>query len=87
MAYNVTHHGSEKASNKMTAVVGWLIIVAVFVSFSMMLLWPIFRLVRRSHPGSRAVFWAYVGSAAACSVILWYLIPLVVHNIFAKTVH
>jgi hypothetical protein len=70
----------------MTAVVGWLIIVATFIAFSMMLLWPGLRLVRRSHPGSKAVLWVYLASAVVCSVALWYLIPLAVHGIFARTV-
>jgi len=71
----------------MTAVVGWLIIVTAFVAFSMMLLWPAFRLVRRSHPGSKAVLWGYLASAVACSVALWCLIPPAVHGIFGRTVH
>jgi magnesium-transporting ATPase (P-type) len=87
MAYNVPNDAFQQGSSKMTAVVGWLIIVTALISFSMLLLWPGFRLVRRSHPGSKAVFWSYLASAAACSVTLWYLIPLAVHDIFAKTVH
>ena len=70
----------------MTAVVGWLIIVAAFLAVSMMLLWPGFRLVRRSHPGSKAAFWLYLASAVACSVALWYLIPLAVHSVFGRAV-
>jgi hypothetical protein len=69
----------------MTAVVGWLIIVTAFLGFSMMLLWPGFRLVRRSHPGSKAVLWVYLASGVVCSVALWYLIPMAVHSIFART--
>jgi hypothetical protein len=86
MAYNVLHHALQQGSSNMTAVIGWLIIVTAFVSFSMMLLWPGFRLVRRSHPGSKAAFWLYLASAVACSVGLWYLIPVAVHGIFGRTV-
>lgn len=87
MPYNVLHEEHGQARDPMIAVLGWLIIVSAFGSFSMMLLWPVFRLVRRSHPGSRALVLAWVGTAAACSVGLWFLIPVLVHNIFAKTVH
>ncbi|HTV77160.1 MAG TPA: hypothetical protein VMF03_02810 [Steroidobacteraceae bacterium] len=87
MAYNAAHEEHGQARNQMIAVLGWLIIVAAFVSFSMMLLWPVFRLVRRSHPGSKGFVLAWVAAAAACSIGLWFLIPVLVHNIFAKTVH
>jgi hypothetical protein len=71
----------------MTAIIGWLIIVTAFLSFSMMILWPGFRLVRRSHPGSKGVLWGYLGAAVVCSVALWYLIPPVIHGIFARNPH
>ena len=87
MAYNVIQQWICRTCNKMIAVLGWLIIVTAFFSFSMMILWPGFRLVRRSHPGSKAVVCGYVASVVACSVVLWFVIPLAVHGIFARTVH
>jgi len=71
----------------MTAFIGWTIIVAVFWLFSMALLWPAFRLIRRSHPNSWGSLWAYATAAAGCSLVLWYMIPLAVHGIFGRAAH
>jgi hypothetical protein len=66
----------------MTALVGWTIIVLGFGVFSMALLWPVFRLARRHRPGAGGLIWGYVAASAACSVMLWYLIPWAVHGLF-----
>jgi hypothetical protein len=71
----------------MKVFVGWMIIVGVFGSFSMALLWPAFRLLRRSHPQSPGLLWAYVVASGGCGVTLWYVIPLAVYEIFGRTSH
>jgi hypothetical protein len=71
----------------MTAFVGWLILVLGFCAFSMALLWPAFRLIRRSYPNFAALLWAYAAATVGCSIALWYLIPLVVHQLFGRGAH
>jgi hypothetical protein len=71
----------------MTAVVGWTIIVVVLCAISMGFLWPAFRLIRRSHPASGRLLWAYAAATAVCSLALWYLIPLAVHELFGRAAH
>ena len=63
----------------MTAFVGWTIIVVGLGLFSMVLLWPVFRLLRRNRPNGGGLNWAYAAATAGCSVMLWYLIPIAVH--------
>jgi hypothetical protein len=68
----------------MTAFIGWAIIVLGFGLVSMTLLWPIFRLVRRSRAKASGLIWGYAGATAACSIMLWYLVPLAVHALFGR---
>ena len=68
----------------MTAFVGWTIIVLGFGLVSMALLWPLFRLVRRFRPGVAGLRWAYAVATAAFAVMLWYLVPLAVHQLFGR---
>jgi hypothetical protein len=71
----------------MTAIVGWTIIAVVLCSASALLLWPAFRLMRRFHPDSGALRWAFAAATVGCSLALWYLIPLAVHGLFGRVVH
>jgi hypothetical protein len=68
----------------MTAFLGWIIIVLIFGSFSLALLWPGFRLMRRARAGSRGLLWCYVCATAVCGLGLWYVIPLAVHGLFGR---
>ena len=70
----------------MTAFVGWAIIVMVFCALGLALLWPVYRLVRRSRPGSAALAWIYVTAGAGCGLLAWYVIPLAVHGLFGRAV-
>jgi hypothetical protein len=69
----------------MTAFVGWTIIVLGFGLLSMTLLWPVFRLVRRFHPNAGGLIWTYAAATAACGIMLWYLVPWAVHELFGHT--
>jgi hypothetical protein len=71
----------------MTAFIGWIIIVAALFSVSAVLLWPAFRLMRRSYPNSLGLLLAYVAAMAACSLALWYLIPMAVYQFFGRVAH
>jgi len=62
-----------------------MIIGVSFCLFSMVLLWPAFRLLRRSHPNSGGLLWAYAAATVACSIALWFLIPLSIHELFGRT--
>ena len=66
---------------------GWAIIAVAFGSISMALLWAPYRLLRRSRANSRALRWAYAAAIAACSLGLWYAIPLMVHKLFGHATH
>jgi hypothetical protein len=68
----------------MTAVIGWVIIVLGFGLVSMALLWPVFRLVRRYRPNAAALAWAYAVATGALGMVLWYLVPLAVHQLFGR---
>lgn len=68
----------------MTAFVGWTIIVLGFGLLSMLLLWPVFRLVRRFRPNAAGLIWAYAIATAGCSIMLWYLVPWAVHQLFGR---
>jgi|GEM_PF-2797615 hypothetical protein len=68
----------------MTAFVGWTIIVLGFGLLSMTLLWPVFRLVRRFRPNAGGLIWAYAAATAGCSIMLWYLVPWAVHELFGR---
>jgi hypothetical protein len=63
-----------------------MIIVVVFGLFSMALLWPAFKLLRRVRGRFKGYYWVYLFSIAACSLALWYLIPLAVFKLFGQTV-
>lgn len=66
----------------MTALLGWTIIVLGFGLFSMALLWPLFRLLRRRRPDAAGLIWGYVAATAGCSIMLWYLLPWGIHALF-----
>ncbi|MGO9930451.1 MAG: hypothetical protein ACLPV8_01360 [Steroidobacteraceae bacterium] len=68
----------------MTSLVGWIIITLIFASISMGLLYPCYRLARRSSPESRKIWWIYIVAAAVCSVALWLLLPVVVQQLFGR---
>ena len=67
-----------------TAILGWIIIGFIFGLLSLALLWPGYRLVRRAHPNALWLLRGYFTATAVCSVILWRLIPLVVHGLFGR---
>jgi uncharacterized membrane-anchored protein len=66
----------------MTSLLGWAIIVLTFGCISMGLVYPIYRVARRSHPESRHLRWIYGVAAAVCGMALWLLLPLIVHRLF-----
>ena len=68
----------------MTSLMGWIIITLTFASLSMGLLYPCYRVARRSYPESRKIWWIYGVAAAVCSVTLWLLLPLVIHRFFGR---
>jgi hypothetical protein len=68
----------------MIALAGWAVITLTFASISMGLLYPCYRVARRSFPESRKVRWLYCASAALCALALWGLIPLTVHWLFPR---
>ena len=68
----------------MTSLLGWIIIAVVFASASIGLLYPCYRLARRSFPDSRKVRWIYGTAAAALSIALWFLLPYLVHQVFGR---
>jgi uncharacterized membrane-anchored protein len=68
----------------MTILVGWIIITLAFSSVSMGLLYPCYRVARRSYPESRRIRLFYGVAAAVCSVALWLLLPIVVHQFFGR---
>jgi uncharacterized membrane-anchored protein len=68
----------------MTSLVGWIIIALTFASISMGLLYPCYRVARRFYPESRKIWWVYAVAAAVCSVALWLLLPVVVHQFFPR---
>jgi hypothetical protein len=68
----------------MTALVGWTIIVLGFGLFSMALLWPLFRLLRRYRPNAGNLIWSYAAATAGCSIMLWYLLPLAIHALLGQ---
>ena len=69
----------------MTAFIGWTIIVLGFGLFSAALLWPVFQLVRRYRPDAGRLIWAYAAATVGCSVMLWYLVPWAVHELFGHS--
>jgi uncharacterized membrane-anchored protein len=68
----------------MTSLVGWIIITLTFASISMALLYPCYRVARRSYPESGKIRWIYGVAAAVCSIALWLLIPVVVQHFFGR---
>jgi hypothetical protein len=66
----------------MTSLVGWVIIILAFASISVGLLYPVYRVARRSHPESRDLWWIYCIATAVCGMALWLLLPVVVHQFF-----
>jgi uncharacterized membrane-anchored protein len=68
----------------MTSLVGWIIITLTFALVSTGLLYPGYRIARRSYPESRKIRWLYGLAAAVCSMALWLLLPVVVHQLFPR---
>jgi hypothetical protein len=68
----------------MTSFLGWVIIILIFASIGMGLLYPGYRAARRSYPESRHLWWVYCIAAAVCGVALWLLLPVVVHQLFGR---
>ena len=68
----------------MTSLLGWIIIALTFALVSMGLLYPGYRIARRSYPQSRKIRWLHAGAVVLCSVALWLLLPLVVHQFFGR---
>jgi hypothetical protein len=68
----------------MTTLIGWTIIALTFASISMGVLYPGYRVARRSYPGSRKIRRIYGVAAAACGLALWLLLPLIVHRFFGR---
>jgi hypothetical protein len=68
----------------MTSVVGWSIITLTFAAVSLGLLYPGYRVARRHYPGSGKIPWLYAGAAAVCGVVLWLLLPVLVHQFFGR---
>lgn len=66
----------------MTSLFGWTLIILAFVSASVVLLYPCYRVARRSYPDSRKIEWIYGSAAVAFSIALWLLLPLFIHRIF-----
>jgi uncharacterized membrane-anchored protein len=48
------------------------------------LLYPCYRVACRFYPESRKIWWVYGVAAAACSMALWLLLPVVVHHFFPR---
>ncbi len=68
----------------MTSLVGWALITLTFAAISVGLLYPGYRLARRSYPESRNIRWLYGAAAVVCSMALWLLLPVVVHRFFGR---
>jgi hypothetical protein len=68
----------------MTSLLGWMIITLAFAAISLGLLYPGYRVARRSYPESRKIRWIYAVAAAACGMALWFLLPVVVHQFFGR---
>jgi uncharacterized membrane-anchored protein len=68
----------------MISLVGWIIITLTFASISTALLYPCYRVARRSYPQSRKIRWLYGVAAVVCSMALWLLLPVVVHRLFPR---
>lgn len=66
----------------LTSLFGWAIIVLTFACISMGLLYPVYRVGRRSYPESTHLWWIYGVAAAACGMALWFLLPGIVHHFF-----
>jgi len=71
----------------MKALLGWSIIVVGFWLVSAALLWPAFTLLRRRRGNSAALVIGYAAGSAACSVLLFFLIPIAVHGLLGRAAH
>jgi hypothetical protein len=72
---------------RMQAFLGWTVIVVVFYSVSMALLWPVFWFIRRLRPNVRGLRWVYAAASVGCGFALWYSIPWGVYQIFGRASH
>jgi uncharacterized membrane-anchored protein len=79
--------GLDWSARSMTSVLGWVIITTTFASLSMGLFYPVYRLARRAYPESRKIWWIYAVAAALCSIALWLLLPVLVHQFFGRVPH
>lgn len=68
----------------MISLVGWVMISLTFAAIGLGLVYPCYRVARRSFPESRRIRWVYCAAAALCAVALWCLIPLLVHRLFPR---
>ncbi len=68
----------------MTSLVGWTLITLISAAISIGLLYPGYRLARRSYPGARIIRWIYGAATVVCGMALWLLLPVVVHQFFGR---
>jgi hypothetical protein len=68
----------------MTAALGWIIITLAFASLSAGLLYPVYRVVRRARPESGIIRWLYAVAVGVGSMVLWIILPLLVHRFFPR---
>lgn len=71
----------------MKALLGWSVIVVGFWLVSAALLWPAFTLLRRRHGKSASLLIGYAVGSAACSLLLFFLIPVAVHGLLGRAAH
>jgi uncharacterized membrane-anchored protein len=79
--------GLDWSAHSMTSLLGWVIITTTFASLSMGLFYPGYRLARRAYPESRRIWLIYVVAAALFSIVLWLLLPVLVHQFFGRGAH
>ena len=68
----------------MTAIIGWTIIAVTFYLFGAALLWPVYRVMRRTFPAFRSLSWVYASAAAACGVAIWFVLPVAIHHFLGQ---
>jgi len=71
----------------MTGLLGWTLIVLTLGSFSLVALWPIFKLIRRVRGELAGGLWSYAAASAGLSLMLWISTPHIIHSLFGRTVH
>ena len=68
----------------MTSLVGWVIIILTFALISMGVLYPGYRVIRRSYPESTIIWWIYGIATAVCGIALWLLLPVAFHQFYGR---